>query len=302
MAEDRNTHVVVVGASGFVGRHLLAGLRRSGYDTLGTQCSSHRDDLRNFDLRTDRILDILPDAFLRPARAYVAICGGIANVAACSRDPAGSRQVNVTNTMRLIDDLAVHGYRPIYFSTSAVFDGTRSRYDESTPPSPLHEYGKQKAAMEDYVLSQVPGGIVVRLSKVLSADCRERHLLSEWLERVRENRPLECISAESFSPTAAADIAAAILRLMEGGHSGLFHVAAMEGYRRDDLARLFLGIVGSDLPIIRRGPEYFGFAEPRPLCSVLDSSKLITATGSRFTPVRQLIEDFWDAAKRGLLV
>ena len=85
---------------------------------------------------------------------------------------------------------------------------------------------------------------------------------------------------------------------MEVGQHGLFHVASSEGFRRDDLARLFLRTVGSDMPVLSREPEYFGFSEPRPLNSCLDSSRLVRATGVRFSPVREIVAGFWDAQKR----
>ena len=83
VADSPTTNVLVVGASGLVGRCLLAALRRQGYSALGTQCSSRHDGLLRFDLGRDRIGDVLPVAFLKPKQpAYMAICGGVTSMAA----------------------------------------------------------------------------------------------------------------------------------------------------------------------------------------------------------------------------
>ncbi len=286
--------VLVAGASGFVGRRLLAEAQRRGYSAAGTRASRPLPGLLPYDLRTDRILDVLPPSFrLGGGQGWACLCAGIAAVEACVRDPRGSRLVNVNHTLRMIDDLAEHGFRIVYFSTSAVFDGRQSLYDESALPAPLHEYGRQKAEVEHYVLSRIPGSLVVRLSKVLSAQAAERHLLSQWAAQVRQGRAIECVCGESFSPTAADDVAAAVLRLLESGASGLFHVANAESFRRDDLARQFLRIWGREAAIVNYPPEHFGFTEPRPLCSCLDNHKLIAATGVRFRPVADIMESFF---------
>ena len=295
MSEHGTIAVLVVGASGFVGSHLLAGLRQRGYRVAGTQSSARRSGLLSFNLVGDRISGVISQAFADDTEpGYALVCAGIGSVEACSRDRDGSRIVNVTNTCRLIDDLTERGFRTVYFSTSAVFDGRRSLYDESAPPSPLHEYGRQKAEVERYVLSQIPGGVVVRLSKVIGTEPAERHLLSEWWLRVQQQRPIECVAGESFSPTLASDVAVAVDGLIAHDASGLFHLAGAEEFHRDELARRFLEVVGADVPVVNHPAEHFGFTEPRPACSCLANDKLVRATGMRFATVAGILRAFRD--------
>jgi dTDP-4-dehydrorhamnose reductase len=287
--------VLVVGASGFVGSHVLAGLRQRGYRVAGTQSASRLPGLFGFNLVADRIARVISHAFPNGTKpGYALVCAGIGSVEACSHDRDGSRLVNVTNTCRLIDDLTKQGFRTIYFSTSAVFDGRGQLYDESAVPSPLHEYGRQKAEVEHYVLSQVPGGVVVRLSKVVGTEPAERHLLSQWWQRVQQQQPIECVAGESFSPTLASDVATAIDGLIDHNASGLFHLAGAEGFHRDELARRFLDVMGANVPVVNQAPEHFGFSEPRPACSCLSNDKLVRATSMRFTPVGEILHAFRD--------
>lgn len=285
--------LLVIGASGFVGRYLLAAAEARGYAALGTQAASNRPGLAQFDLRTDRVADLLGDKLEAGVdSAWAAICGGIGNVAACGRDPEGTRQINVMHTTRLIDDLTMAGWRVVYFSTSAVFDGRAELYDESQTPAPLHEYGRQKAAVEEYVLSRHPTSVVARLSKAVSTDPTERQLFVEWVTAVRGQQPIACVAGESFSPTATDDIARAVLALVEGDCRGLYHVANQESFPRDRLARLFLETWGQATPVVNYPAEHFGFTEPRPACSCLSNTKLVRATGVMFQPMSQVVRTF----------
>lgn len=296
VSESRNIPVLVIGASGFVGCHVLAGLRQQGYFAVGTQSTAQCPGLLRFNLVQDRIGSVISSAFDNaPTPGYALLCAGIGSVEACSQDRVGSRLVNVTSTKRLIDDLTERGFSTIYFSTSAVFDGHRLIYDESILPAPLHEYGRQKAEVEDFLLSQVPDAVVVRLSKIVDTDPAGHDLLGDWWKRVRARQPIECVAGESFSPTLAADVAAAIGRLIDRRLSGLFHVANSEGLFRDDMARQFLAALGGNspvVPVVNHPPAHFGFTEPRPACSCLCSEKLVRATGTQFRPVAEILRTF----------
>ena len=48
-------------------------------------------------------------------------------------------------------------------------------------PAPLCEYGRQKVAVENYLLSGGRTPWCCDLSKVLTSDCREPHLLRQWV-------------------------------------------------------------------------------------------------------------------------
>jgi len=175
------TRVLVVGASGFVGGYLYRRLTDEGFQTLGTQSTATSSHLLAFDLRVDRIADVLPAGFLKEGEpVWACICAALSSLEACGRDPDGSRAINVSGTIRLIDDLVNRGCRIVYFSTSAVHNGARPLYDESVPADPINEYGRQKAEVEHYVLSHFPNALVVRLSKAIDIRPAARNLFSEW--------------------------------------------------------------------------------------------------------------------------
>jgi dTDP-4-dehydrorhamnose reductase len=290
-AGSSRERVLVVGASGFVGGHLFGHLSSKGIRTLGTQSTDKHAHFLRFNLVSQRILDIIPREFIAGEGPMVAcICAACANVEACGRDPDATRAINVTGTIRLIDDLLERGFRILFVSTSAVHNGKLAIYDESVPADPINEYGRQKAAVEHCVLSQIPSALVIRLSKAIDLAPAPRNLFTEWERHLAESRPIQCIIDETSSPTWVADISTAIERLLSLNLSGLYHVANAERFSRESLARLFMQKVGREVPLILREAAHFGFREPRPASSCLDNQKLLRATGMRFTPIAELID------------
>jgi dTDP-4-dehydrorhamnose reductase len=289
--DNRQKRLLIVGASGFIGGVLFKHFSRIGFQTIGTQSASRRPDLLLFDLGSQRIGEVLPPEFLAGEAPPVAcICAACASVEACGKDPVGSRAVNVSGTIQLIDDLAGRGCRIIFVSTSAVHDGKLAIYDESVPAHPINEYGRQKAEVERYVMSRLPDALVVRLSKAIDLAPAPRNLFIEWERHLAEGRPIQCIIDETFSPTWVADISTAIEGLIAANASGLFHVANAECFTREGLARLFLQKVGREVPLVLRPAAHFGFQQPRQVSSCLDNRKLLQALGMRFTPMAELID------------
>ena len=285
--------VVVIGATGFVGRHTLAYLRSLGHDVLGTCSSGPRDGLINFDLLRQRITGCVPASFFEPGAPVIGLIGAaITQIDRCAREPEFSQRVNVDGTIRLIDDLVAQGAKPVYLSSSFVFDGSVGYYPDDYPHSPISVYGRHKSAVEQYVREHVPDGLVLRLDKIVGDDPSERHLFSEWWGWVTAGRPIVCIDQQIISPTWVADVAKAIGLACERQLTGVYNTANTELYSRAELAKQFLDAIGREGQIVCRSQEALGFLNLRPLKSSLDSARFIEATGMRWTPMREVFRRF----------
>lgn len=167
--------IIVTGAGGFVGRHLVSKLLARGDDVLGI----------------DTLVDAIPegaaplagdiaDAGLR-AKAFAQGCDALVHLAtvpggAAEADPAASRRVNIDAMYDLLERAAATGNRPrvVYASSIAVLgeplpaDGV----DDTTPLSPQLIYGGHKAMMEVAVTllsnRKAIDGVTVRLPGILA--------------------------------------------------------------------------------------------------------------------------------------
>ena len=78
---------LVIGASGFVGGHIVRLCRSAGHTVIGTQTAMKRPDFVKFDLQQDRIADCLTPSFVAAGGpAFAVICAGIHQLDRCMRE------------------------------------------------------------------------------------------------------------------------------------------------------------------------------------------------------------------------
>lgn len=284
---------LVVGASGLVGRHVLAYVRSLGYEAVGTEARPRGAGLITFDLMRDRIVDGVGDAFFRTGGpVVVVVTAALSQIDYCARERDLSHAVNVTNTLRLIKDVGARGAHTVFLSSSFVFDGRHGGYTEDEPRSPISEYGRQKAAVEAALEAEAPAALVLRLDKIVSDEPAAHHLYSEWAAAVWARRPIVCIRDQVFAPTFAGDVGRAIVLACTQRLGGRYHVANGEWLSRMDLARRFLTTLGESAEVVSASQEELGFCDLRPLRSSLDSRRFVAATGMRFTPIDEVLRSF----------
>ncbi len=284
---------LIIGASGFIGRHLLAHVKALGFQLLGTEGHSRQEGLVTFDLIRDRIGDCVSRSFFDgEEQVHAVICSVISDMDRCVTEPDMSYLVNVQNTIRLIDDLRVLKARPVFLSTSFVFGGREGYYTEDQPCSPANEYGRHKAEVEHYLRAHVSEAFIARLNKVVGSNPREHHLFSEFYKLIAQDQPIVCIEGLLISPTYVRDVVRAIVLACQKGMAGVYHIANSEFFTRDELARQFCYALGITPNVVCKPLKEFGFKDNRGLKSYLDGSKFVRATAIRYTSMREVFADF----------
>lgn len=292
--------LLVVGGSGFLGRYVLAEAARQGFATLGTTTKpAQRPGFVRFDLSEDHpITAAVPPGFFGGGSVWVVVCACTTPMDRCRTDWDYAYRVNVTNTVRLIDEVCGLGGRVVFVSTSYVFDGSVGYYPEDWPHSPTSAYGEQKSVVDRHVAAAHPDSLVVRLDKIVGADAADRHPFTEWWELAAGGKPVVCIENQVMSPTLVDDLARGIVTACRSGLRGVYHLTGPESFLRDHLARHFLRAVGLPGAVVTRPMREFGFADPRPLNTYLDSSRFAATTGMRFTPMSAVMGRFAAAVGR----
>jgi dTDP-4-dehydrorhamnose reductase len=203
-------------------------------------------------------------------------------------DPDGAHRTNVDGTRSVAEAAARAGALLVYVSTDYVFPGDRAGrvgrpdhpvrpagYRETDATGPRSVYGRTKLAGEAEAAAAGPH-LVVRTSWVFG----EGHNFVRSILRAAATRDeVAVVDDQRGLPTYAADLAGGILRLVEGGAEGLFHLAGGgEAGSWADLAEAALTAAGSPARVRRISTaEYLegrtGPVAPRPACSVLDCRK-----------------------------
>ncbi len=149
--------VLVTGAAGFVGSHLVQRLLRDGYEVTGLDIDPGR---RPTPEGVEVIAaDIRDEAAL--ARAFAAVrphtvfhLAAQISVPASMRDPIADIEANVIGTVRLAQAAVAAGaQRLVFFSTGGALYGDPEvvPVDESMEPAPASVYGASKLAAERYL-------------------------------------------------------------------------------------------------------------------------------------------------------
>jgi dTDP-4-dehydrorhamnose reductase len=128
----------------------------------------------------------------------------------------------------LAEETRRHGVPLIHVSTDYVFDGTRpAAYVEDDPARPLGVYGASKLAGEEAVRTGNPRHVIVRTAWLFSRF--GRNFVKSMLAAARERNTVRVVDDQVGTPTAAADLAAALARIALtadlGDRAGLYHFA-----------------------------------------------------------------------------
>ena len=167
----------------------------------------------------------------------------------------------------------------LHVSTDYVFDGSgETPWKPSDPTGPLGAYGRSKLAGEIGVRAADGKHAILRTSWVFSS--HGANFVRTMLRLGRERDALRVVDDQTGGPTAAGDIAGALLTmaraLQDGAPGGTYHFAGSPdvtwaGFAREIFARAGLevavtGIPSSDYPTPARRP-----ANSRLDCATLEA-------------------------------
>ncbi|MFT4656026.1 MAG: dTDP-4-dehydrorhamnose reductase [Ilumatobacter sp.] len=224
--------MLVTGASGFLGRHLVRGPATEGWELIAP---------------TSRAMDITDRA-----NTIDTITGWKPSVVVHLAYRKGDRRVIVEGSRHVAEAATECGARLVHMSTDAVFGGRAAPYTEADTPDPAIQYGIDKYDAEQVVASIDPTAAIVRTSLLYGTD-RLSDFQVELAEDLRRGRsPMTFFNDEFRCPAHADDIAAALATLAaQANRCGVLHVAGPERLSRVEIAQAcahFAGFPDARLP------------------------------------------------------
>ncbi len=222
--------MLVTGASGFLGQHLVRGDATKHWEIIAP--SSRSMDITHRDNTIDTIRDWKPDVVVHLAYRK-------------------DRRTIVDGTRNVAEGATAAGAHLIHMSSDNVFGGRPEPYRESDLPQPIIDYGRNKLDAEAAARAGAPDATVVRTSLLYGTDRLSpiQHQLAATLPS--GHSPMTFFTDEVRCPAHADDVAHAISQLAESRPPPqLVHVAGPEGVSRSDLAAAMcrhLGLAHSNL-------------------------------------------------------
>ncbi|MFB6139155.1 MAG: sugar nucleotide-binding protein [Halosimplex sp.] len=218
--------VLVVGASGYLGRSVVWRLRevadRPDRRVLGTYCSKPGPTAEaQFDFWTDDPGDLVDEHDADTVVFAAAVeYGGDADT--------GESDVGATfeeRAERFAAGCADGDARVVYVSSAAVFDGRGSRYTESAARSPVDGYGRRLVTFEDALRERCDDLAILRTSYLFGFSTGD---LDQRLERTRERldrgESVAYFTDMYKSPVLVTEATEAVAALVDGDATGVVHV------------------------------------------------------------------------------
>jgi len=257
------TRWLVTGAGGMLGRDVVAALLAGG---------------RRVTALSRAYLDITDAVAVADAVATHAGPGGVvvncaaftAVDAAETAEPAAFR-LNAVAPARLAAGCAAVGARMVHVSTDYVFDGSSDEpYAESAVPAPASAYGRTKAAGEWAVRAALPDSSWTVRTAWLYGE-HGPNFVRTMLRLAGERDRVSVVEDQTGQPTWAGEVAASIVRMVDGGAApGTYHATASGSTTWFGLTRRVFALAGLDPARVRpTTTDAFPRPAPRPVSSVL---------------------------------
>lgn len=287
---------LIIGASGFIGRHLYKYCEENKISVLGTYCNNQLDkNWVRFDICTDDLMALCDRHLDRKLPDAVIICGANASIDRCKKDEEGSRRLNVIGTKSLLDQAYKMGSRIVFLSSEAVFDGNKGMYTEEDSPNPVTLYGRQKWEIEQYIMNKFDKYIIFRISRAVGSRFGEQDIFGEFYKKIINGEVIACLRNQSFCLTEVSDIARAIVKALDKDINGLYNLSGNNYISRYELANLYAEKFGKGYSkIIEKEYDEMPFLDKRHIYGGLNGDKLADELDMKFMDIGEIMDRYAD--------
>jgi len=234
------------------------------------------------------------EAVLRLKPRAVVNAAGYTAVDAAEAERARAFAVNRDGVAHIAEACAELEIPLLHISTDYVFDGAkREAYREDDPVAPLNAYGESKAAGEAAVRALLARHLILRTSWVYSPF--GQNFVRTMIRLAQERPEIRVVADQRGSPTAAAEISAAIVLLVqrltgraEGPLFGTFHYCGGGVTSWHDFAAAIFAELarhGHKVPrLVAIETKDYPTPARRPANSALDCARIAAIHGIRQRP------------------
>jgi dTDP-4-dehydrorhamnose reductase len=273
--------ILVTGAAGQLAREVVKQSEDLGHEV--TALTRSELDITDFEHAVKVLMEVRPEVAVNCA-AFNDVDGAETRWhEALSVNGVGAR--NIAHACNRAGSVLVH------FSTDYVFSGVKGRpYTIADMPDPISRYGMSKLLGEISVRDHAERFYLIRTSWVFGSG--KVSFPMKLLQWASEKESLRVVEDQVSSPTYAADLAGAVLKLMETGNYGLYHVTNSGSASRYEWADHILKASGWRGRLKPAKSEEFGAPAARPVYSVLDNFPLERTIGELLPPWQDAVERF----------
>lgn len=268
---NKQTTILVTGANGQLGRELqaLAGAYTGCHFIFVSKEALNIADAGN-----------VASFFQQHQIDYCINCAAYTAVDKAETEETNAVLINGTAVGILAQACQKQQAQLIHISTDYVFDGTATTaYREGDQTNPVSAYGRSKLLGEQLALQYCPSSIILRTAWVYSSF--GNNFVKTMMRLMKERESINVVNDQFGCPTYAADLAAAIMKIISSGkskeHPGIYHYSNQGKINWYQFALAIKEHTGSSCTVNPIPTAEYPTPAKRPAFSLLDTSKIRSA-------------------------
>jgi dTDP-4-dehydrorhamnose reductase len=287
--------IVVTGGAGQLGQELQLACRDTTF--------SHRmlfTDRAQLDLSKPELLE---NFFIAHRPAYFIHGGAYTAVDKAEQEKDLAFLINATATGEIAKLCREYNTRLIYISTDYVFNGQGTApYAVDAVTAPVNHYGYTKWMGEELIRKSNAVAVIIRTSWVFSS--YGHNFVKTMLRLMSERSEIKVVNDQRGCPTYAADLAAAILQIIQewetgNTHSGTYHFSNEGDITWYEFARAIQQLTHLNCKVIPITTQEYPTPAQRPAYSVLDTGSIENDFGIHPRSWQVALKDCLERLKTG---
>ena len=230
-------------------------------------------------------------------------CAAHTAVDQCEDEPERANAINGSGPGYLAELCREFCSKLVHFSTDFVFSGHIDRpYRPDDTPLPLSTYGKSKLLGEEQIKTVTPlSWLTVRTSWLFGrhGNCFPKIIV----DRASSGHVLKVVNDQIGCPTYAADLAGAVLELLNRGAEGIWHITNAGATSWYEFAKSIVEEFGIPAEVAPISTAQWIAMRPkqaqRPSYSVLDLEPYAALTGTGMRDWRDALRDYRTEVQKG---
>ena len=243
-------------------------------------------------------LQSLHTFFLNNEIDFIVNCAAYTNVDKAESDEKNAELINAVAVQNLADISCVYNIPVIHISTDYVFNGSQKNpYSEEDTVNPQTAYGRTKLKGEEFIKDAYKY-IIIRTSWLYSEF--GHNFVKTMIRLGKEKDQINVVNDQIGSPTNAADLAAAILLILQNSikndqffKSGIYHFSGEGSCSWYDFAKEIMNYAELNCKVNPISSAEYPMPAKRPEFSLLDKSKIKDV-------YRVIVPDWKESLKRCL--
>ncbi|MHA7646502.1 SDR family oxidoreductase [Nitrosopumilus sp. S4] len=239
--------ILVVGSSGRVGYELVKYLKNENI-VVGTVLKNKFSESQVELVKTDITNRNDVEKVIKNNKFDMVIhCAALTNVDLCETNHSLADKININGTQNIVDECIKTNCKIIFFSTSYVFDGSKSKFTEKDKCNPNTYYGHTKSIGEKIIMESGLEHKIIRIDQPYGwkETWQEDNSLTRMLLNFKKGKVREIIDWYN-NPTYLKDIAEGVKKLMEVKKSGIYHVVGPDFISRFEWSKIVAEVFNED--------------------------------------------------------